>query len=119
MEKRYVVTNPKEVVKFGFDRLKNSMNAGKHELENDLAAFIYYPCLAVVERDVWYADITAAFNYRGYPAYDGTLVMKPESLLKHFILESEDKENIRIRFNPDYKEDYFGIEARIRNCRYV
>lgn len=114
MLKRYIVTNPKDVVEIGRCELILRLQAGKYEVQRDIAAFLYYPCLAVDEGNASYADVTAAFNYQGFPSKDGLLTFAPERLIKFFTVEKENEEAIFIRFNPNYEEDFSDLEEQIR-----
>ena len=115
MKKQYVLINPEVVTELGLDKLRELINAGKYELERDIAAFIYYSCLAVTEGGASYADISAAFNCREVPSMEGFITMKYESLIRHFYIIIEEEDVVELKFNPAYKDDYFGYEARIRN----
>lgn len=110
---RFVVTNPKEVVEVGLDALKNQIQAGKREVESDIAQLIYNPCLKAVSEEATEADITGAFNYKGFPCRDGILTLLPERLIKYFVVEKEDTEKTLLRFNPDYREGYSIVDERI------
>ena len=105
MNKSYFVTNPKDVVAVGRCELILKLKAGKYEVQRDIAAFLYYPCLAVAEGNASYADVTAAFNYQGFPSRDGILTFSPERLIKFFEVEQEIGDAVFIRFKPDYEED--------------
>ena len=115
MGKQYILTNPKVVVALGMEGVRKLINAGKYEVEREIAAFIYYPCLAVTEGKASYADVSAAFQYQGFPCRDGVMIMKYESLIRRFVVLSESETVVTLAFNPSYKEDYFGLEARIKN----
>lgn len=119
MGKCYIVTNPKDVVEIGRCELITRINAGKYEVQRDIAAFLYYPCLAVDDGNASYADVTAAFNYQGLPTKDGILTFRPERLMKFFKVENEIGDTIFIRFNPNYQEGYADLEAQIRNSNFV
>ena len=98
MKKRYIVINAKEVVGLGFRELRERIKAGKFEVENDIAAFIYYPCLAVVEEQLTYADVAPAFYYRGYPDWMGMLYICEERLLRYFEIVRETEEEYELKF---------------------
>ena len=118
--KRYVVTNPRDVVKMGRQELMTRIKAGKHEVENDIASFIYYPCLAVVKDYTSYADITAAFNYMGYSSRKGMTTFIPERLIRFFDVVKEDEGTIFVRFNSDYHEtDSDIIDARKKAAKNI
>ena len=109
----YIVTNPKDVVKIGREELITRINAGKYEVQRDIAAFLYYPCLAVADGNASYADVTAAFNYQGFPARDGILTFKPERLIKFFEVEQEIGDAVFVRFKSDYKEGNSDLGEKI------
>jgi len=114
MGKKYVVTNPQDVVDLGFDEIRGRIDAGKYEVECDIAALIYYPCVTVGVGRSSCADITAAFEYPGLPSKDGLLTFRPERLIKFFRIEKIEEDVIYIRFNCEYEEGYSYLEEKIR-----
>lgn len=118
MGKRYIITNPKDVVELGIDKLILKFNAGKYEVQSDIAKFLYGPCYGVVEWRASYADVTAAFEYLGFPTREGRLTFRAERLIKFFEIEKEDEDAIFIRFKPDYEEDLSELYKKVRGINW-
>lgn len=110
---RFIVTNPQEVVEVGIYALTNQIQAGKFEVERDIAHLIYNPCMTAVAEGAVDADITGAFNYKGFWCKDGCLTLLPERLIKYFVVEKETEDNTFLRYNPEYREGWGVVAKRI------
>ena len=101
MSKSYIITNPNDVVAVGRCNLIFKFEGIKYEVQRDLSAFLYYNCLAVVEGNASYADITLLFNYLGFPSRDssdGIVKVSPEKVISFFEVEDRIGDTIFVRF---------------------
>ena len=110
---RYIIINPAVVAKLGVRALTDQIQAGKFEVQRDIAKLIYDPCAKAVAEGRNEADITDAFNYEGFNCRDGLLTLSHERLIKYFVVADENAENVFLCFNPDYREGWTIVGERI------
>ena len=111
---RYIIINPIVVVELGVSALSDQIQAGKFEVQCDIAKLIYDPCQTAIAEGKSEADITGAFNYEGFWCKDGCLTLRAERLIKYFMVEDENAEKIFLRFNPYYREGWSIVGERVK-----